>query len=126
MFLLFSHKLTEDQITDAKNNLKVDKIIYLPSDLQELWENIPPTNSSLFDFLAPFRKFIKENSKPKDYVLIQGEFGAVYLMVKFVFSMNLIPLYSTTDRNYSEKRRQNNKVELKHVFKHEIFRKYEN
>jgi len=126
MFLLFSHKLTEDQITDAKNNLKVDEFIYLPSDLKKLWENVPPTNTSLFNFLLPFREFIKEKLKPNDYVLIQGEFGAVYLMVKFAFSMNLIPLYSTTERNYSEKRKRNNKVELKHVFKHKTFRKYEN
>lgn len=118
--------MTEDQITDAKNNLKVDEFIYLPSDLQMLWENIPSTNSSLFDFLAPFRKFIEENSKPNDYVLVQGDFGAVYLMVKFAFLMNLIPLYSTTERDYSEKKRRDNKVELKHVFKHEMFRKYEN
>jgi len=34
LFLLFSHKLTDEQIKDAKDNLGIDEFIYLLKDLQ--------------------------------------------------------------------------------------------
>ncbi len=38
MFLLFSHRLTDEQIRDAKENLAVIEFIALPKDLQYLWQ----------------------------------------------------------------------------------------
>ena len=42
VFLLFSHQLTPTQKDELKNKYKVDKIIYLPAELQDIWSNIPP------------------------------------------------------------------------------------
>lgn len=125
MLLLFYHKLTEDQKEDANTALGVSEFAALPIDLQNLWKNILPTKPSLSDYLKPFRRWIKENANHGDYVFIQGDFGAVYSMVDYVFSAGLIPVYATTERESVKKRMPENKVKSERVLKHKMFRKYE-
>ncbi len=125
MLLIFSHELTPDQIEDAKNVLCVNEFVPLPSDMQKLWQNIPATEPSITNYLKNFNKFIEDNTNEGDYVLIQGDFGAVYLMVNFAFSMGLIPVYATTERDVVEKHMPDNTVRSERVFKHRIFRRYE-
>ncbi len=126
MLLLFSHLLTEDQEEDANNCLSISEVIPLSQDLQKLWVNIPATKSSLRDYLNPFRSWLKENVNNGDYVLIQGDYGAVYLMVNYAFSVDLIPVYATTERVVVEKLMPDNVVKSERVFKHKRFRRYEN
>ncbi len=125
MLLLFSHALTEEQKRDANNSLGVSEFVALPDDLQYLWMNIPPAIPQLADYLKPVRRWIKETGNHGDYVLIQGDPGASYLMVNFAFSAGLIPLYSTTERKVEEEQMQDNTVKSKRVFKHKMFRRYE-
>ncbi len=124
MLLIFSHKLTSDQSLQAEKQLNVDEFIYLPSDLQHLWSNIPPTVETLSNYLEPIKKWIVKTAKKGDYLLIQGDFGATYLVVSFAFKNNLIPVYSTTKRIYDEKLLENGNKELKHIINHIMFRKY--
>jgi len=126
MLLLFSHNLTEDQKEDANTDLGVREFLALPEELQNLWSNIPPTKPSLGDCLEPIRKWIKENANPKDYVLIQGDFGATYSMVNYAFSVDLIPVYATTERKVVEKQLSKNTVKTERIFQHKMFRRYEN
>jgi hypothetical protein len=123
MFLLFSHKLTDAQIDDAKKSLQVQEFVYLPDQLQYLWSNIPPNITNLNKYLRPLEKFVLENANIHDYLLIQGDFGGVYNMVNFSKKNNLIPVHSTTTRNVQEKT-VNGKVEKFSVFEHIIFREY--
>jgi hypothetical protein len=123
MFLLFSHKLTEEQIKDAKESLKVNEFIYLPKELQELWSNIPPDIEDIGDYIKPIKDFLKKYAKPKDYVLIQGDFGATYKMVNFAIDNDLIPIYSTTKR-IAKDIYKDDKVKITRTFKHCRFRKY--
>jgi len=122
MYLLFSHTLTDSQIDDAKSTLKVDKFIYLPKNLQKIWSEIPPELDSLDEYLNKIKHFIKSANKG-DYVLIQGDFGAVYHMVNFAKELGLIPIYATTKRESIELK-QGNKIIKKSIFKHIKFRKY--
>jgi len=125
MLLLFSHELTQDQVKDAKATLNITEFVPLPPGLESLWKNIPSTKPSLSDDLEPVRKWMKERTDPGDYVLIQGDFGAVYLMVNFAFSVNLIPVYSTTEREVVEKPMPDSTVRSERVFRHRMFRRYE-
>ncbi|AAB99695.1 TPA: hypothetical protein HA335_02195 [Methanocaldococcus jannaschii] len=123
MFLLFSHKLTDDQINDARKNLKVDEFIYLPKELQELWSNIPPDVDDIDNYLKPIKEFLEKHAKPNDYVLIQGDFGATYKMVNFAIDKNLIPIYSTTKRIAKDIYKDGKIITIR-KFKHCRFRKY--
>ena len=59
-----------------------------------------------------------------DYALIQGDFGACYIMVNFAFEQGLIPIYSTTVREAIEEPKDDGSVKLVHQFNHQIFRRY--
>ena len=123
MFLLFSHKLTNEQIIDAKKVLKVDDFVYLPNDLQSLWSNVPAELESLKSYLLPLKEYIKNNAKKDDCVLIQGDFGAVYEMVNYAKKLNLTPVYATTKRETQEEIQKEKVVKIS-KFKHIRYRKY--
>ncbi len=125
MLLVFSHELTPEQIEDARTTLSINEFVPLPSDLQKLWQNIPPGEPSITSYMEHFRRFIEYNAEKGDYALIQGDFGAVYIMVNVAFSLDLVPVYATSEREVVEKRVSDNTVRSERVFKHRIFRRYE-
>jgi len=122
MFLLFSHKLTDEQIEDAKKSFGVDEFIYLPQNLQEIWSNIPPEVEDIKPLLEDIKQFLKENAKTGDIVLIQGDFGAVVEMVEFI-RFWLLPVYATTKR-ISKEIEKDGKIVKVSEFRHVRFRKY--
>jgi len=124
LYLLFSHKLTPEQEKDLKQNWQVEKFAYLPPDLQILWSNIPPDLEEINTYLEPIKKWLKESARQGDLVLIQGDFGAVYLMVKYAFSLDLIPIYATTERTVKEKATPEGKILIERIFRHKRFRIY--
>ena len=124
LFLLFNHKLTPIQERDAFVSLAVKQIKNPPPDLQAMWSQIPPDLPGIEGYLRPIKEWLKGASKQGDYVLIQGDFGACFIMVNFAFSLGLIPVYSTTERVAVERQGDNGTVKLIHQFKHHIFRRY--
>ena len=124
LFLIFNHTVTALQEQDARTSLKVKRIVDLPEKLEPVWNQIPPDVPGIAEHLAPIRDWLCENAQPGDYVLIQGDFGACYIMVNFAFEQGLIPVYSTTQREAVEELHPDGSVKLTHNFKHRMFRKY--
>ena len=122
MFILISHNLTTEQEKDAKTSLQVDEFIYIKNNI---WQNIPPENENISDLLDDIKKFILKNAKKGDLLLVQGDFGATYILVNFAFQNDLIPIYATSRREVKEKR-ENEQVVTIRTFKHIRFRKYDN
>jgi len=125
LFLIFNHDITPVQETDARNSLGVQQIINMPPDLKKLWRQIPPDLPKISDYLNPVKDWLARQARKNDYVLIQGDFGACFIMVKFAFEIGLIPVYSTTQREAIEEHKEDGTINLSHQFKHRIFRKYE-
>lgn len=123
MFLLFSHKLTNEQIASAKKDLNCENLVYLPRELQNLWSNIPATEQD-YEHLIHFENFIFKNYKEGDYALIQGDWGYTYHMINFCKKIGVIPLYSTTERNSREVFNQDGSVSKISLFKHVIYKRY--
>jgi hypothetical protein len=123
MILLFSHELTQDQKSDAKENLGVVEFIKLPIDLQNLWSNIPPELEELDNYLEPIKDFIKKNIQREDFALVQGDFGATCRISSFVKSIGATPIYATTRRDVEE-REINGKIVKTSVFEHIRFRRF--
>lgn len=124
LFLIFNHQFTTKQEADARASLVVEKVVSLPDELQERWRDVPPALPALQEYLEPFRSWMASQAEKGDYVLIQGDFGACYLMVHFAFEHDLIPVYSTTQREAEEELQPNGTVKLTHHFQHQIFRRY--
>ena len=125
IFLLFSHQLTTVQQDELKNDFKVDKIVYLPLELQNMWSNIPPEIPSIKNHIQDIFVWLKENSNLDDLVLVQGEFGAVFITVDFCKKTGLIPIYATTKRVVTEKVLPDKTIQTKRNFDHIRFREFE-
>ena len=125
LFLIFNHKLTASQEKDAKASLNINYIVELPEKLKSLWSHIPPELSEVEEYIEPIKKWLSTSAIKNDYVLIQGDFGATYLMVNFAFEIGLIPIYATTQRQAFEKTEKDGSVKVTRQFKHITFRKYE-
>lgn len=124
LFLLFNHRFTPDQVSQAEEQLGVTEVILLPPELRDLWGQIPPDLPGLADYLAPVRDWLAQTAQPGDYVLIQGDFGATYLMVRYALENGLIPVYATTRREAHETLQPDGSVRLTHTFRLQQFRRY--
>ncbi len=97
LFLLFNHCLTVPQETDARTSLGVDRIVLPPPEISRLWQEIPPESDELISYLAPIFSWLGNEAHPGNFVLIQGEFGATFLLVTRPSVLALYPFISPPD-----------------------------
>ena len=124
ILLVFSHQLTSEQKLDLESNWQVKNFLHLPSELQNLWSDIPPERKGLKDYLVPVFRWMNECGEKGDRALIQGDYGAVFLTVQQAMHLGLVPLYATTKRVLIEEKQADGSVKLVRVFKHVCFRRY--
>lgn len=124
LFLLFNHHFTPEQEAQAREQLGITKILAFPAELQRRWSQIPPDLPGLQDYLAGLKEWLAKEARPGDYILIQGDFGATYLMVSFALEKGFIPIYATTRREARETVQPDGSVRLTHTFRHQQFRRY--
>ncbi len=125
MFLLFSHQLTDKQKTQAKEKFGIEEFVTMPDELRHIWMQIDPDLPSLMELLQPIRSFLKQKVKKGDFALIQGDFGAVYMMVNYARELGVVCVYATTKRRVTEMIDDNGQVVKKSIFEHRRFREYE-
>jgi len=124
LFLIFNHQITPFQEKDAERLLGVEAVVDLPPELKGIWSDIPPDLQEIRGYLQPVMDWLESHAARGDYVLIQGDFGACYIMADFAMKMGLVPVYSTTRREAVEERLPDGSISLKHVFRHRRFRRY--
>lgn len=124
MFLLFSHKLNEEQKVSAQRDFKIDAFVCMPEGLAKAWGSVPPELENIDSYLDVFREWLSKESAKDDVVLISGDFGASYTMVNWCYGNGLIPVYVTTKRIMSENEKADGCMEKVSVFKHVRFRQY--
>ncbi len=124
LFLLFNHTLTAAQEADARASLGVVRVIQAPPDIREVWSKVPPALAELTSHLRPVFAWLRAEAEDGDFILVQGDFGAVYLIVDFALASGFIPVYSTTEREAVEEHLPDGSVRLIHQFRHRRFREY--
>lgn len=124
LLVLFNHTLTAEQIEDARRTLAVGEILTPPRAIVERWAQIPANLADLADYLNDVRDWLALTATPGDYVLVQGDYGATYLMVRFSLERGCTPVYSTTIRQANEERLPSGEVRVTHDFRHRIYRRY--
>lgn len=125
LFLIFNHTFTEAQREDAYNSLDVSRIIDMPDDYKAIWQSIPPELEYISEHIEPIHEWLQYRAETGDYVLIQGDFGACYILVNYAFKLNLVPVYSTTEREANETGLPDGTIKITHHFRHINFRRYE-
>ncbi len=123
LFILLNHDISDDQKRDAER-YGIRRFVPLPQALQSLWGNIPAETETIDDLLHPVKQWLSQNASPDDWALIQGDFGACWIMVNFAFENGLVPVYATTDRMVTETRLPDGSIKTVREFKHVRFRKY--
>lgn len=121
--LLFSHQLTGNQEKELVENFKVKKIVSLSSELQEIWSNVS-IKENYKENLEKIKKYIEENFNENDVMLVQGNWGYTYNIVKWSIEKKLVPVYSYTERNVEEIKDGENVKKISY-FKHVKFIEYE-
>ena len=121
--LLFSHQLTENQEKELVENFKIKKIVSLSSELQEMWSNVS-IKKNYKENLEKIKKYIEENFNENDVMLVQGNWGYTYNIVKWSIEKKLVPVYSYTERNVEEIKDGENVKKISY-FKHVKFIEYE-
>lgn len=123
VLLVFSHQLTENQEKELIEGYGVKQIESLPEELQKMWSNVS-IKKDYKENLEKIKKFVKENFGKKDIILIQGNWGYTYNLVKWSIENGLIPVYSYTERNVEEIKDGENVKKISY-FKHVKFIEYE-
>lgn len=124
LFALFNHRLTGAQQADARDSLGCERIVEPPEPVRALWAGLPPEVEALGAQLEPVRDWLTAEARAGDAVLVQGDFGAVYLMVRWCLDRGLVPVYATTRRQAAEQHAADGTVRTSHVFRHVRFRRY--
>ena len=120
--LVFSHEMTENQEKELNEVYNVKEIEKLPRDLQDIWSNVSIEKNYKEGF-ERIKKYIEENFNKNDVILIQGNWGYTYGLVKWSIEKGLIPVYSYTERNVEEIKDGENVKKISY-FKHVRFVKY--
>ena len=115
--------MTENQEKELNEVYNVEKIEKLPKDLQEIWSNVSIEKNYKENF-EKIKKYVEENFNKNDVILIQGNWGYTYGLVKWSIEKGLIPVYSYTERNVEEIKDGENVKKISY-FKHVKFVKYE-
>jgi len=123
VLLLFSHQLTENQAKELMEDFEVKKILNLPTELQEMWSNVS-IKENYMENLEKIKKYIENNFSKDDVILVQGNWGYTYNLVKWSIDNDLIPVYSYTERNVEEIKDEENVKKISY-FKHIKFIEYE-
>ncbi|WP_456083140.1 CRISPR-associated protein Csx20 [Leptotrichia sp.] len=121
--LVFSHQLTNNQEIELLEKYKVGKIEKLPEELQYMWSNVS-IKKDYKENLEKIKKYIANNFNSKDIMVIQGNWGYTYNLVKWSINNGFLPLYSYTERNVEEIKDGENVKKISY-FKHIKFIEYE-
>ncbi len=101
LLLLFNHHITNEQRKDAAASLAVSSIVEPPEAIRDVETDTARVARDRGSFGAGNVVWISRQAD-RDYLLVQGDFGATYLMVRYAFDNGLIPIYSTTERQVAE------------------------
>ncbi len=123
-WLLFSHKLNDAQIKELEKKFNCREIHYLPEELQEIWSCIPPEGELDVARIREFSEYLRQSSTKGDIVLIQGDYGMVYALVRWCAENERIPIYATTYRVTDILSENDYGVQTISSFKHINFRRY--
>lgn len=123
--VILSHKLLEIQEIELKDRFHIDNIIYLPYELQNRIQNIPPELSDLgrSSLENDIEDFVNKKTVEGDFVIAEGEWGLTFSIVSWCLNNDRIPIYALSKRCVREVR-EGKVIKTERKFEHAGFRQY--
>ena len=121
-FIMINHGLTQSQQNDF-DEMGVTDVVTLNDDLKKIWSQIAPNADRKAVAQTMIDGFLT-SANEGDIVLVQGEFGATFMIVDYCLQKGLVPMFATTVRRTVEKTLDDGTVEKTAVFDHAGFVKY--
>ncbi|WXG59608.1 CRISPR-associated protein Csx20 [Campylobacter concisus] len=112
LFILMNHALTPEQEEDARENLKIEKFANI-ADAK--WSDIDPFEKSVVNVINIYKDRLTGQASAGDVLLVQGDFGATYNMIKFRKKYGLnrrICYYKAYSKRIYRKRKSRNKTRI--------------
>lgn len=121
---ILSHKLSDIQKQQLKQEWNVDEIEELNEELKFEWGSIDPSSKLDKKLIEKLKNEIEDKTEENDYVIVQGEWGMTFVIVNICFDLDRIPIYATTKRIIKEIK-EGQEIKIERIFRHIKFRKYE-
>ena len=122
---LVSHAPTLEQKEQLKEKWGINNLIIPPEEIQKIWASIPPDISSVNQWIEPIINWLSDVCSSGDIIVVQGDYGATFIVVNWAKKKGCVPVYATTQRILEEEKKEDGSVIQKRIFKHSCFRKYE-
>ncbi len=122
-YCLLNHSLTQNQLAELKEKFGTTEIVYPVEKIASTWAQMPVAPvldrnviQTIVDWLS--------TARTGDVLVVQGEFGATFMIVDYAIRRGLIPLHAVT-RRVAQEHREGEQVHRQYVFEHVCFRRYE-
>jgi len=125
LFTVFSHRLTESQVRDAREELACDEVVPMPADLAKRWASVPPGNGSVRSMAGEFIAWLTSASREGDVILVEGDYGMTFTVASWALDHGRVAVYSATERDCREETGPDGAVVSTRRFEHRGYRKYE-
>lgn len=121
--ILLNHRLTDYQKKELRQIWSVTELVFPTANIAGLWKSVPPVGDISIPLSETLIKWLQNVTVPYDYIVIQGDYGMVCLLVQWCFCNQRIPLYATSQRKAVEAK-ENGKIVTRRIFDHVNFRRY--
>lgn len=122
-FCLLNHQLTDNQKRELSEKYAAQEVIYPPAEISQLWSQIAPETERSEISRKIIQWLVAQNAQAADLFIIQGEFGATFMLVDYALKNKMIALYATS-RRVSKEVVEGETVRKEFSFEHIMFKEY--
>jgi hypothetical protein len=117
------HKILQNQ-KDQIDQMHLE-IIYLPKNLQKIWDIIPTHIESVSEHLSSLLDYFSIVLNKNDMVWVQGHMGATYITINHLKSLGIKVIYASMDKvEFDDKNLSKNALKKTSTLEHIRFMEY--
>ena len=124
LIVIMNNTLTDEQLSEIKNEFVNVSIEYLPKDFHEIWTKISPEydRKKIHSLARIGRNYITKYKF--DIAIIHGEIGLTYALVNLLEYTNVYCMYPCFSRVPKEIKNPDGTIEVVQILKHVQFRRF--
>ncbi|MBT3217819.1 MAG: TIGR02221 family CRISPR-associated protein [Proteobacteria bacterium] len=125
MVNITNHRLTPDQVEDARNSMGIKEVLELPPELKEAWATVPLDTAGMLAVVSTVFDWVWNKTSKNDVILVQGEYGATFALVSHLNAAHRRTVHATSKREVTERQNEHDSTETIRHFVHRGYRDYQ-